>query len=64
MITNVGAYLLGALDPADRAVFEAHLAGCPVCEAELLRMAPLLGLLQRVTEADLAAPGKSEAKRS
>ncbi|MGW5052152.1 zf-HC2 domain-containing protein [Actinokineospora sp. NPDC004072] len=52
MITNVGAYLLGALDPADRAVFQAHVAGCPVCEVELLRMAPLPGLLQRVEEAD------------
>ncbi|MFC7616952.1 anti-sigma factor family protein [Actinokineospora soli] len=61
MITNVGAYLLGALDPADRAVFEAHLAGCPVCEAELLRMAPLPGLLQRVAEADFADPGDDPA---
>ncbi|GGS51631.1 MULTISPECIES: anti-sigma factor family protein [Actinokineospora] len=56
MITNVGAYLLGALDPADRAVVQAHLAGCPVCESELLRMAPLPGLLQRVQEADFAEP--------
>ncbi len=57
MITNLGAYLLGALDPAERAVYEAHLAGCPVCEAELLRMAPLPGLLQRVQEEDFAEPG-------
>ncbi|MGX7824895.1 anti-sigma factor family protein [Actinokineospora sp. 24-640] len=56
MITSVGAYLLGALDPADRAVFQAHLAGCPVCEAELLRMAPLPGLLQRIDEAEFAEP--------
>lgn len=52
MITNVGAYLLGGLDPADRVVYEAHLAGCPVCEAEVLRMAPLPGLLQRIGEPD------------
>lgn len=57
MITNVGAYLLGGLDPADRAVYEAHLAGCPVCEAELLRMAPLPGLLQRIGEGDFDAGG-------
>ena len=61
MITNVGAYLLGALDPADRAVYQAHLAGCPLCEAELLRMAPLPGLLQRIAEDDFADPDDEDA---
>lgn len=67
MITNVGAYLLGGLDPTDRVVYEAHLAGCPVCEAEVLRMAPLPGLLQRIGEPDFdyadfdgADPGNSD----
>ena len=29
------AYLLGALDDDERAGFEAHLAGCPACRAEV-----------------------------
>jgi anti-sigma factor RsiW len=38
---DVGAYLLRALEPAEQAEFERHLAGCPECraEAEELRMA-------------------------
>jgi anti-sigma-K factor RskA len=30
-----GAYVLGALDGADRQAFEAHMAGCAVCTAEV-----------------------------
>jgi anti-sigma-K factor RskA len=38
---TVGAYLLGALPPDELEVFEAHLAGCPVCrqDVEELRIA-------------------------
>jgi len=32
---QVGSYAVDALDPAERAVFEAHLAGCPSCQAEM-----------------------------
>jgi anti-sigma factor RsiW len=32
---DVGAYLLGALEPAEQASFEGHLAGCPECRAEV-----------------------------
>jgi hypothetical protein len=53
--TSLGAYLLGALDPAERSAFEDHLATCPTCKAELLRLAPLPGLLQRLTPADYEA---------
>ncbi|RAG82332.1 hypothetical protein DN069_28275 [Streptacidiphilus pinicola] len=44
---QLGAYLLGALDPEERAALEAHLAGCAECQAELMAMAPLPGLLRR-----------------
>ena len=38
--------VLGALDPADRADLEAHLAGgCAVCEAELARHSNCVGVL-------------------
>jgi hypothetical protein len=51
----LGAYLLGALDPADRSEFEEHLNTFPTCQAELLRLAPLPGLLQRLTPEDYDA---------
>jgi len=34
------AYLLGALDEAERAAFEEHLAGCPACREEVDQLAP------------------------
>jgi hypothetical protein len=52
---SLGAYLLGALDPAERSEFEDHIATCPTCKAELLRLAPLPGLLQRLSPDDYAA---------
>lgn len=51
---SLGAYVLGALEPGERADFEGHLAGCPVCQAELIRLAPLPGLLHQVTPEDFA----------
>ncbi|MGN6088581.1 MAG: anti-sigma factor family protein [Actinomycetales bacterium] len=42
------AYVLGALPPADRAVFEAHLETCAVCRDAVGALAPLPGLLARV----------------
>jgi anti-sigma-K factor RskA len=33
--TLVGAYVLDAVDAADRAQFEEHLAGCETCQAEV-----------------------------
>ena len=44
----LGAYLLGGLDPTDRATFETHLAGCALCRDELSQSAALPGLLRRV----------------
>lgn len=43
-----GAYVLGALSPAERAEFEQHLSGCPGCTVAVGQLAPLPGLLGRV----------------
>lgn len=42
------AFLLGALRPADRRRFEAHLQDCEVCRAAIVDTAPTIGLLARI----------------
>jgi len=48
----VGAYLLGALEPAENDRVAAHLGGCASCRAEYGELAELLPLLASVTEAE------------
>lgn len=50
--TALGAYLIGSLSPADRATVERHLAGCAGCRSELTALAPLPGLLGRLSAED------------
>jgi hypothetical protein len=38
---SLGAYVIGALDDAERALLDAHLAGCAECRDELERLLPL-----------------------
>jgi predicted anti-sigma-YlaC factor YlaD len=52
-----GAYLLGALEPPERAALEQHLETCPACRDEIAELAVLPGLLGRV---DLAALSTDE----
>jgi anti-sigma factor RsiW len=47
---GVGAYLLGALDPADQAEFERHLAGCPECRSEVEELRVAADALPRSVE--------------
>jgi anti-sigma factor RsiW len=51
--TDLGAYVLGALDPGDRRRVDEHLRHCPECAAELAEFSALPGLLDRVGPADL-----------
>jgi len=49
---SLGVYVLGAIDPADRALVEEHLASCPECREELAGLAGLPALLRRVPIAE------------
>jgi anti-sigma factor RsiW len=44
----LGVYVLGAIDPAERATVDAHLATCPECREELAGLAGLPALLRRI----------------
>ncbi|HZV26137.1 MAG TPA: anti-sigma factor [Acidothermaceae bacterium] len=50
---SLGAYVLGALDPADRSRVDAHLGGCADCRDELASFAALPGLLGRVSRSEV-----------
>jgi hypothetical protein len=49
-----GAYVLGALSPAERAGYERHLAGCSFCREAVADIAVLPGLLGRLDAAEFA----------
>jgi hypothetical protein len=57
----LGAYLLGSLDPAERSSFERHAQGCDHCQREMVRLAPLPGLLSQVRLSDLELPFEDPA---
>jgi anti-sigma-K factor RskA len=44
---DLGGYVLGALEPAERADFEEHLAGCERCQAEVAELRGLPELLEQ-----------------
>lgn len=44
----LGVYVVGAIEPGERAAVDAHLNQCYECRAELAGLAPLTALLHRV----------------
>ncbi len=46
---SLGSYVLGSLEPADRAAVDAHLPGCPACREELASYAALPALMSRLS---------------
>jgi hypothetical protein len=64
----LGVYVVGAIDPADRAVVDRHLAWCAACREELAGLAALPGRLGSVPSDDVSmlvrgepAPGGRDA---
>ena len=60
----LGVYVVGAIEPGERAAVDAHLNHCHECREELAGLAPLPALLHRVSSADaerilLASPPPS-----
>ena len=51
---ELGAYVLGALAPADRSMLDQHLTSCQRCREELAALAGLPALLRRIPPADAA----------
>jgi Putative zinc-finger len=61
----LGVYVVGAIEPGERAAVDAHLNQCYECREELAALAPLPALMHRVSPADaerilLAGPPQSD----
>jgi anti-sigma factor RsiW len=54
VVELVTDYLEGALSPADRRRFEAHLVGCPHCTEYLAQMRETIRLAGRVAPEDFS----------
>jgi anti-sigma-K factor RskA len=57
---DLAGYVLGALDPGERAAFEQHLAGCDTCRAEVEELQGLPALLDRAAPPIEVPPGLRE----
>ncbi|MGN6796476.1 MAG: anti-sigma factor family protein [Streptosporangiaceae bacterium] len=63
MMTSLGVYVLGAAGHDERRKVEAHLPHCHACRAELMRLAPIPGLLAMVPPAAAPRPRSGEVAR-
>lgn len=55
----LGVYIVGAIDPAERAVVDEHLEHCQLCRDELAGLAGLPAMLSRVPAADVERLGST-----
>jgi predicted anti-sigma-YlaC factor YlaD len=53
----LGVYVVGAIDPSERAIVDLHLQDCPACREELSGLAGLPALLGRVPREDVLRMG-------
>jgi hypothetical protein len=60
---ELGGYVLGALEPAEREAVAAHLAGCPGCAAEHRRLAGLPALLEHADGLEIPAAPRAVEER-
>jgi Putative zinc-finger len=54
----LGVYVVGAIDPAERAIVDQHLQDCPGCREELSGLAGLPALMGRVPREDVLRMGE------
>jgi anti-sigma factor RsiW len=54
----LGVYVVGAIDPSERAIVDLHLQSCPACREELSGLAGLPALLGRVPREDVQRMGE------
>jgi anti-sigma-K factor RskA len=60
----LGVYVLGAIDPAERALVDAHLATCRDCRDELAGLAGLPALLARVNPDEITRISADDTVRT
>ena len=60
---SLGVYVLGAIDPVERGLVDAHLATCRDCRDELAGLASLPALLARVDPDEISRIGADGAVR-
>ncbi len=58
---SLGVYVLGAIDPAERALVDAHLATCKDCRDELAGLAGIPALLARVNPDEVSRISADDA---
>lgn len=58
---NLGVYIVGAIDPAERAAVDGHLTHCPGCREEVAGLAGLPALLGRVPVTEIEQMDSDEA---
>jgi anti-sigma-K factor RskA len=59
-LESAAPYALGALDDTERASFEAHLASCDICSAEVRELRDVAGLLAAAVPPVAPPPGLRE----